>query len=79
MNKKNYSFDLETFRDMLQICPNLPSQKFEDPPFEEEILAFIKKLGYSENISHYLMSRLKLYLNLGEHSEPSSTNVSVVK
>ncbi|GJT12432.1 hypothetical protein Tco_0859474 [Tanacetum coccineum] len=24
LNKKNHSFDLETFRDMLQICPNLP-------------------------------------------------------
>ncbi|GJX87770.1 hypothetical protein Tco_0339784 [Tanacetum coccineum] len=50
MNKKNYSFDLETFKDMLQICPNLPGQKFEDPPFEEEILAFIKKLGYFRNM-----------------------------
>ncbi|GKF37893.1 hypothetical protein Tco_0114651, partial [Tanacetum coccineum] len=36
--------------DMLKICPNLPGQKFVDPPFEEEILAFIRKLGYSENI-----------------------------
>ncbi|GJX87729.1 hypothetical protein Tco_0339743 [Tanacetum coccineum] len=59
---------------MPQICPNLPGKKFEDPP---EILAFIRKLSYSGNISHSLMSRLKLYLNLGEHSEPSSTNVSV--
>nr|GEV72787.1 hypothetical protein [Tanacetum cinerariifolium] len=50
MNKKNYSFDLETFRDMLQIFPNLPGQKFIYPPFEEEILAFIKKLGYSGNM-----------------------------
>nr|GEW77239.1 hypothetical protein [Tanacetum cinerariifolium] len=50
MNKKNYSFDLETFRDMLQICLNLPGQKFVDPPFEEEILSFIKKLGYSGNM-----------------------------
>ncbi|GJZ52209.1 hypothetical protein Tco_0606724 [Tanacetum coccineum] len=50
MNKKNYSFDLETFRDMLQICLNLASQKFEDPPFEEEIIAFIRKLGYSGNM-----------------------------
>ncbi|GJR86459.1 hypothetical protein Tco_0210470 [Tanacetum coccineum] len=47
MNKKNYSFDLETFRDMPQICPNLPGKKFEDPP---EILAFIRKLGYSRNM-----------------------------
>ncbi|GKA22034.1 hypothetical protein Tco_0707996 [Tanacetum coccineum] len=50
MNKKNYSFDLETFRDMLQICPNLPRQKFVDPPFEEEILAFIRELDYSGNV-----------------------------
>ncbi|GKC24721.1 hypothetical protein Tco_1026871 [Tanacetum coccineum] len=33
MNKMNYSFDLETFRDMLHICLNLPGKKFVDPPF----------------------------------------------
>nr|GEW85230.1 hypothetical protein [Tanacetum cinerariifolium] len=37
-------------RDMLQICPNIPGQKLVDPPFEEEILAFIKKLGYFGNM-----------------------------
>nr|GEW98171.1 hypothetical protein [Tanacetum cinerariifolium] len=35
---------------MLQICPNLPGHKFVDPPFKEEILAFIIKLGYSRDI-----------------------------
>ncbi|GJY99011.1 hypothetical protein Tco_0516441 [Tanacetum coccineum] len=50
LNKKNHSFDLETFRDMLQICPNLPGQKFVDPPFEEEILSFIRTLGHSGDI-----------------------------
>ncbi|GKC12701.1 hypothetical protein Tco_1009483, partial [Tanacetum coccineum] len=35
---------------MLQICPNLPGQKFIDPPFKEEIIAFIRKLGYSRNM-----------------------------
>ncbi|GJT05092.1 hypothetical protein Tco_0839554 [Tanacetum coccineum] len=50
LNNKRYSFDVETFRDMLQICPNLPGQKFVDPPFEEEILAFMRELGYPENI-----------------------------
>ncbi|GKC42414.1 hypothetical protein Tco_1060136 [Tanacetum coccineum] len=50
LNTKRYSFDLETFRDMLQICPNIPSQKFMDPPFEEEILNFMRELGYSRNI-----------------------------
>ncbi|GJY59265.1 hypothetical protein Tco_0459157, partial [Tanacetum coccineum] len=50
LNIKRYSFDLETFRDMLQICPNLPGQKFVDPLFEEEILTFMRELGYSGNI-----------------------------
>ncbi|GJX94670.1 hypothetical protein Tco_0349256 [Tanacetum coccineum] len=50
LNKKNHSFDLETFRDMLQICPNLPGQKFVDPPFEEEILVFIRELCYPGDI-----------------------------
>ncbi|GJW82158.1 hypothetical protein Tco_0146133 [Tanacetum coccineum] len=35
---------------MLQICPNLPGHKFIDPPFEEEILVLIRKLGYSRDI-----------------------------
>ncbi|GKE84787.1 hypothetical protein Tco_1558529, partial [Tanacetum coccineum] len=43
-------FYLETFRDMLQICPNLPRQKLVDPSFKEEILAFIRELGYSGNV-----------------------------
>nr|GEW52130.1 hypothetical protein [Tanacetum cinerariifolium] len=50
MNKKSYSFDLETFKDMFQICPKVPDQKFMDPPFEEEILAFMCDLGYPGNI-----------------------------
>ncbi|GKC92883.1 hypothetical protein Tco_1158325, partial [Tanacetum coccineum] len=50
MNKKNYSFNLETFSDMLQICLNIPGQKFKDPPFKEEILAFIRKLCYPGDI-----------------------------
>ncbi|GKD07657.1 hypothetical protein Tco_1187342 [Tanacetum coccineum] len=36
--------------DMLQICPNPPGQKFEDPLFEEDILAFIRELGYPRDI-----------------------------
>ncbi|GJU79078.1 hypothetical protein Tco_1276148 [Tanacetum coccineum] len=50
LNTKKYSFDLETFIDMLHICPNLLVQKLVDPPFKEEILAFIRKLVYSRDI-----------------------------
>ncbi|GJR62929.1 hypothetical protein Tco_1505091 [Tanacetum coccineum] len=50
LNTKSYSFDLDTFRNMLQMCPKLPGQKFVDPPFEEETLTFMRELGYSGNI-----------------------------
>ncbi|GJW87738.1 hypothetical protein Tco_0163078 [Tanacetum coccineum] len=36
--------------EMLQICPKLPDQQFEEPPFEEEILMFLRDLGYSGEI-----------------------------
>nr|GEU30987.1 hypothetical protein [Tanacetum cinerariifolium] len=35
---------------MLQIYPKLPGQTFEDPPFEEEILYFIRDLGHTIEI-----------------------------
>ncbi|GJS07416.1 hypothetical protein Tco_0364212 [Tanacetum coccineum] len=50
MNDKSHTLNLENFRDMLQICPRLPCKKFEDPPFEEEILSFIRDLGHTREI-----------------------------
>ncbi|GJY38330.1 hypothetical protein Tco_0424694 [Tanacetum coccineum] len=38
------------FRDMLKICPKLPGQIFEEPPFEKEILSFIRDLGHTGEI-----------------------------
>nr|GEU28590.1 hypothetical protein [Tanacetum cinerariifolium] len=48
-NKKNI-VDLETFRDMLHICPRVPGQSFDELPFEEEILYFLRFLGHSAQI-----------------------------
>ncbi|GJW93704.1 hypothetical protein Tco_0173376 [Tanacetum coccineum] len=45
MNKKSYSIEMETFRNMLLICQKLHGQKFVDPPFKEEILTLIRELG----------------------------------
>ncbi|GKD86954.1 hypothetical protein Tco_1358108, partial [Tanacetum coccineum] len=50
MNDKSHTLNLENFRDMLQICPRLLSQKFEDPPLKEEILSFIRDLGHTGKI-----------------------------
>ncbi|GJV76039.1 hypothetical protein Tco_1507623 [Tanacetum coccineum] len=35
---------------MLQICPKLLGQKFKDPPFEEEIISFIRDLRHTGEI-----------------------------
>ncbi|GKA65421.1 retrovirus-related pol polyprotein from transposon TNT 1-94 [Tanacetum coccineum] len=41
-----------------EICPKLPGQQFVDPPFEEEILTFMRELGYPGNIK--LLSDVKV-------------------
>nr|GEZ47270.1 hypothetical protein [Tanacetum cinerariifolium] len=50
MDNKKHIANLESFRDMLHICPRVPGQFFIEPPFEEEILAFIRFLGHSATI-----------------------------
>nr|GFC43353.1 hypothetical protein [Tanacetum cinerariifolium] len=46
MDSKKNIVDLETFRDMLHICPRVSSQSFDELPFEEEILDFLRFLGH---------------------------------
>ncbi|GJR99893.1 hypothetical protein Tco_0316402 [Tanacetum coccineum] len=50
MNNKKHIVNLEYFREMLQICPKLLDQQFEELPFEEEILTFLRDLGHSGEI-----------------------------
>ncbi|GJR76774.1 hypothetical protein Tco_0089139 [Tanacetum coccineum] len=50
INDKSHTVNVDNFREMLQIFPKLPRQKFEDPPFEEEILSFIRDLGHTDEI-----------------------------
>nr|GFA39137.1 integrase, catalytic region, zinc finger, CCHC-type, peptidase aspartic, catalytic [Tanacetum cinerariifolium] len=40
----------EIYMDMLHICSRVHGQYFDEPPFEEEILAFIRFLGHSAAI-----------------------------
>nr|GFB35240.1 hypothetical protein [Tanacetum cinerariifolium] len=47
MDNKKHIVNLESFREMLHICPRLPGQSFVEPPFEEEILAFLRFRGHS--------------------------------
>ncbi|GKE44636.1 hypothetical protein Tco_1471920 [Tanacetum coccineum] len=41
LDKKKCIIDVEVFRDILHICPRLPNQEFDEPPFDEEIISFI--------------------------------------
>nr|GEW77064.1 hypothetical protein [Tanacetum cinerariifolium] len=50
MNNKKRITNLEYFREMLHICLRLTNQTFDELPFEEEILAFLRYLGYSKEI-----------------------------
>nr|GEY43754.1 hypothetical protein [Tanacetum cinerariifolium] len=50
MDNKKHINDLESFRDILHICPRVHGQSFAEPLFEEEILAFICFLRHSAAI-----------------------------
>nr|GEW15234.1 hypothetical protein [Tanacetum cinerariifolium] len=47
MDNKKHIVNLESFRDMLHIFPRVPDQSFDEPPFEEVILAFIRSFRHS--------------------------------
>ncbi|GJX63017.1 hypothetical protein Tco_0295917 [Tanacetum coccineum] len=49
LDKKKCRVDTEVFREILQICPRLPNQDFMELPSEDDLLSFIKELGYSGN------------------------------
>nr|GEZ43927.1 hypothetical protein [Tanacetum cinerariifolium] len=50
MDNKKCIVNLEYFREMMYICPRFPGQTFDELLFEEEILAFLRFLGHSEEI-----------------------------
>nr|GEW87146.1 hypothetical protein [Tanacetum cinerariifolium] len=50
MDNKKHIVNLEYFKEMLHICPRIPRQTVDEPPFEEEILAFLQSLGHSGEI-----------------------------
>nr|GEZ95185.1 hypothetical protein [Tanacetum cinerariifolium] len=47
MDNKKHIVNLESFREMLHICLRLPGQTFDEPPFKEEVLVFLRSLRHS--------------------------------
>nr|GFC32583.1 hypothetical protein [Tanacetum cinerariifolium] len=50
LDNKKHIVDVETFKDMLHICPRIPGQSFDELPFEAEILDFLRFLEHSAQI-----------------------------
>ncbi|GKD60152.1 hypothetical protein Tco_1297661 [Tanacetum coccineum] len=46
LDKKKYRIGVEVFCKVLQIYPRLPNQEFVEPPSHDEMVTFIKSLGY---------------------------------
>ncbi|GJZ50789.1 retrovirus-related pol polyprotein from transposon TNT 1-94, partial [Tanacetum coccineum] len=52
IDNKRVSVNVEVFREILNICPKIPGQEFDEPPSEEEALSFIRELGHSGEIKY---------------------------
>ncbi|GJW01270.1 hypothetical protein Tco_1556521 [Tanacetum coccineum] len=52
IDNKRFSINVEVFREILNICPRIPGQEFDEPPSEEEALSFIRELGHSRDIKY---------------------------
>nr|GEY95174.1 hypothetical protein [Tanacetum cinerariifolium] len=64
MDNKKGIVNLEYFREMMHICPRLPGQTFDDLPFEEEILAFLRFLRHSGEIRKLTDFGVMLHIEL---------------
>nr|GEZ59623.1 hypothetical protein [Tanacetum cinerariifolium] len=50
IDNKIHIVNLDYIREMVQICPRIPNQPFDELPFEEEIITFPRELGHSGEI-----------------------------
>ncbi|GJY11300.1 hypothetical protein Tco_0379485 [Tanacetum coccineum] len=48
--KKKFYLNLETFRDIFQICPRVHGQDFDELPTNDVIVSFFKELGHTGEI-----------------------------
>ncbi|GKA76657.1 retrovirus-related pol polyprotein from transposon TNT 1-94 [Tanacetum coccineum] len=50
IDNKMFSVNVEVFKDILNICPRIPGQEFDEPLTEEEAISLIQELGHSREI-----------------------------
>nr|GEV32921.1 hypothetical protein [Tanacetum cinerariifolium] len=52
IDNKRFSVNVKVFRDILNICPRVSGQEFDEGLTEEEALSFIRELGHSGEIKY---------------------------
>nr|GEV85851.1 hypothetical protein [Tanacetum cinerariifolium] len=52
IDNKNFSMNVEVFKDILSICLRIMNKELNEPPSEEEALSFIRELGHSREIKY---------------------------
>ncbi|GJX25236.1 hypothetical protein Tco_0231532 [Tanacetum coccineum] len=50
LDDQQFEVGAEVFRDAFQITPRLPNQNFVEPPPHDDLVSFIKQLGYPDSI-----------------------------
>nr|GEY61017.1 hypothetical protein [Tanacetum cinerariifolium] len=77
MNNKKHIMNLEYFREMLQICPRIHNQQFDELPFEEAILTFLRELSHNGEIKMIIDVEHKDVKNSNEMYYPCFTKIIV--
>nr|GEW32600.1 putative reverse transcriptase domain-containing protein [Tanacetum cinerariifolium] len=54
IDNKKFFVNVEVFRDILNICPRIQGQEFDEPLTKEEALYFIRELGHSREIKYII-------------------------
>nr|GEW37630.1 hypothetical protein [Tanacetum cinerariifolium] len=72
MNNKKHIMNLEYFREMLQICPGILNQQFDELPFKKAILTFLRELGHSDEI------KMITDVNINKLHQPWRSFVAVI-
>nr|GEX80332.1 hypothetical protein [Tanacetum cinerariifolium] len=50
IDDQQFEVGAESFRDVFQITPRVPNQDFVEPPRHDDLVSFIKQLGYSGSL-----------------------------
>ncbi|GJR80208.1 hypothetical protein Tco_0150993 [Tanacetum coccineum] len=64
IDNKKFFVNVKVFRDILNICPRIQDQEFDEPPTEEEVLSFIRELGHSGKIKVQILYGMYYKKNL---------------